>query len=293
MRSEEEMMDLILGIARADERIRAVILNGSRVNPKAKKDIFQDYDVIYVVTEMAPFKRNLEWIQQFGEMMILQLPDDMSDPPPGDGSSYAYLMQFADGNRIDLTLLPIANLNLFLNDSLSVTLLDKDGTVPPFLPPSEYGYLPIPPSQKAFDDCCNEFWWVSPYVAKGLWRRELIYARQMMEIVREQLMKMLHWYIGVQTAFKVNPGKFGKHYEKNLAPELWAALLRTYAPGDYEATWEALLAMGDLFRTVAVEVGQHFGYAYPEGDEARVNAHLRHVRALPKDAEAMYYPKRD
>lgn len=35
MRSEQEMLDLILDTARQDERIRAVILNGSRANPNA------------------------------------------------------------------------------------------------------------------------------------------------------------------------------------------------------------------------------------------------------------------
>ena len=67
MRSEQEMMDLILGTAQEDERIRAVILNGSRTNPNVRRDIFQDYDVVYVVTEMGPFVHNLEWIRCFGE----------------------------------------------------------------------------------------------------------------------------------------------------------------------------------------------------------------------------------
>ena len=33
MRTEQEMMKLILGIANADERIRGVMLAGSRANP--------------------------------------------------------------------------------------------------------------------------------------------------------------------------------------------------------------------------------------------------------------------
>ena len=51
MRSEDEMMKLILQVAEDDERVRAVYLNGSRTNPNAPKDCFQDYDVVYVVTE--------------------------------------------------------------------------------------------------------------------------------------------------------------------------------------------------------------------------------------------------
>ena len=35
MRSEEEMLTLIIETAREDERIRAVIMNGSRAKPNA------------------------------------------------------------------------------------------------------------------------------------------------------------------------------------------------------------------------------------------------------------------
>ena len=61
MRSEEEMMHLILQVAKDDERVRAVYLNGSRTNHNAPKDRFQDYDVVYVVTDTKPYyEKHLE-----------------------------------------------------------------------------------------------------------------------------------------------------------------------------------------------------------------------------------------
>jgi aminoglycoside 6-adenylyltransferase len=171
---------------------------------------------------------------------------------------------------------------------LSVLLLDKDGVIGPLPPPSERSYLPQPPTAKAFADCCNEFWWVSPYVAKGLWRRELPYARAMLEVyVREQLTKMLRWQIGIQTQFAINPGKEGKYFERYLAPEQWQMLLRTCSDGDYGHTWDALEAMGALFRQAALFVAARSGFEYPAGDDERVSAFLRRIRALPPDAKGM------
>ena len=289
MRSEREMLDLILDTARSDDRIRAVILNGSRANPNAPRDFFQDFDVVYIVTDLEPFRHNLEWIQRFGELMILQLPDEMQDPPPADEEGFAYLMQFSDGNRIDLGIYPIAELAERTKDSLSVLLLDKDGLIPPLPPANEGDYLPKPPTAKQFFDCCNEFWWCCPYAAKGLWRREIPYAKQFADsYVREQLTKMLKWYIGVKTQFARNPGKEGKYFQQYLEPELWDLFLRTYSDADYDHTWDALFAMGDLFRIVAVRVAGHFGYEYPHDDDRRVSAHLRHVRGLPRTAGEMY-----
>lgn len=289
MRSEQEMIALILDTARSDERIRAVIMNGSRANPNAPRDPFQDFDVVYVVTEVTAFKNNLEWIKRFGELMILQMPEDMQNPPPRSDAGFGYLMQFADGNRIDLGIYPLAGLGQIKRDSLSVLLLDKDGIIEPFAPPSERDYLPRPPTAKAFSDCCNEFWWVCPYVAKGLWRQEIIYAKCMLDqVVREQLLKMLAWHIGVKTGFSRNPGKFGKYFQQYLEPELWDMLQHTYADAGYEGNWDALFAMCRLFRRVALALAPLFGCDYPHDDDRRVSAHLEHVRALPRNAKEIY-----
>ncbi|MFN4896642.1 MAG: aminoglycoside 6-adenylyltransferase [Pseudomonadota bacterium] len=34
-----------------------------------------------------------------------------------------------------------------------------------------------------FFGCCNEFWWVTRYFAKELWRRDLGYARHMLDTI--------------------------------------------------------------------------------------------------------------
>lgn len=289
MRSEQEMFDLILAVARGDARVRAVLMNGSRANPNAPRDFFQDFDIVYIVTDVDSYKRTPDWIRCFGELMILQLPDDMGDPQPNDWGGYGYLMQFMDGNRIDLGLFPLANVSKMEEDSQSILLLDKDRLFPHVPPTSDKDYLPKPPTAKQYFDCCNEFWWVSPYVAKGLWRRELPYAKQFGEIyVREQLIKMLEWAVGVQTGFVISPGKLGKYFEKQLPESWWMLLLATYSDGSYEHTWDALFKMTELFRLAAREVAQHFGYDYLQGEDERVSAHMRYVRNLPGDAKKMY-----
>jgi aminoglycoside 6-adenylyltransferase len=289
MRSETKMLDLILQTAQQDERIRVVMLNGSRANPEAASDPFQDFDIVYIVTDMAPYINNPAWIARFGEMMVMQMPDAMQDPPPSEDDGFAYLMQFPDGNRIDLGIYPLEKLSEHLSDSQSILLLDKDGIVPPFPTPSNLGYLPKPPSAKLFEDCCNEFWWVSPYVAKGLWRKQITYAKHMMEdVLRAQVMKILTWQIGVKTNFQQSPGKMGKYFQRHLDTPTWELLMQTYADADPDHTWDALFKMCELFRLVAVQIAEVYQFTYPHGDDERVSAHLRHVRALPSSAREIY-----
>ena len=44
MRSENEMYNLVLEIAKNNVRIKVVYMNGSRINENVPKDMFQDYD---------------------------------------------------------------------------------------------------------------------------------------------------------------------------------------------------------------------------------------------------------
>ena len=289
MRTEKEMLDLILNVARNDEGIRAVVMNGSRVNPHAKKDPFQDFDIIYFVKDVEPYKRNQAFISQFGEMMILQTPEDMVDPPAENDGHYAYLMQFLDGNRIDLSFYSLERISTCITDSLTVVLLDKDHLIPELPAPSDRDYLPQKPTAKQFEDCCNEFWWVSTYVAKGLWRDELTYSKQMLDVyVREQLLKMLVWYFGVQTDFQKSPGKVGKYFKECLEPDAWIQLQNTYADAQPEHMWDSLFVMGSLFRQTAQDVAKQFGFHYPEQDDKNVTDFLHHVRKLPRDARTIY-----
>ena len=60
------LFDRVLSLTRADARIRAVILNGSRANPAAKPDRYQDWDLVVLVTEIAPFIRERSWLDALG-----------------------------------------------------------------------------------------------------------------------------------------------------------------------------------------------------------------------------------
>ena len=103
MRSEKEMYDLILGYANADENIRAVILNGSRANPNRKPDPFNDFDIVYLVRNLTPCKEKA-YYKDFGEILVYERTDESELFKEHFPEFVCYLMQFADGNRIDLTV---------------------------------------------------------------------------------------------------------------------------------------------------------------------------------------------
>jgi aminoglycoside 6-adenylyltransferase len=66
MRSEKEMFDLIVGVAKKDERIRAVYMNGSRTNPNAPKDkdVAEFFKYIYAVNDDENMTKYLKHVRE-------------------------------------------------------------------------------------------------------------------------------------------------------------------------------------------------------------------------------------
>lgn len=287
-RSEAEMMHLLVQTARQDERIRAVAMNGSRVNERAPRDEFQDYDVVYAVTEIDSFLREPDWIDVFGERLIMQTLENMTLFPSEPSGRFPYLMLFGDGNRIDLTLVPLADFHTYLKeDSLTKVLLYKDEIAPDIPAPSDRDYWVQKPSVSLFLDCCNEFWWITTYVAKGLAREEILYAQDCLTAyARPMLMKMLEWQVGVRTSFSVSIGKSGKYIHNHLTESEWEWLLSTYAKAEDGDTWRALFAMCGLFRQTALETAGHFGWIYPMEEDRRVTGYLEQVRSRFSSGQA-------
>ncbi|MFB7156377.1 aminoglycoside 6-adenylyltransferase [Lysinibacillus sp. NPDC056232] len=275
MRSEKEMMELILRVAEKDERVRAVAMNGSRTNSNVPKDTFRDYDIVYLVSDLQSFLINPNWVNVFGKRIIMQTPEDMAMFPPELGGRFTYLMLFEDGNRIDLMLIPSEEKDIYCSeDRLTVILLDKDGNMPKLSEPTDKDYWVKKPSAEFFADCCNEFWWVSTYVAKGLWRQEILYAYDHLNSVREMLLIMLDWKVGIETNFSLSVGKNSKYLKSYLDNEIWERLMKTYPNGDYEQVWNSLFETIDLFEQVAIEVASILEYQYPFEDANKVKQYL-------------------
>lgn len=293
MRSEQEMMALILGVAEEDERIRAVYMNGSRTNTNAPRDIFQDYDIVYVVTETESFLANENWIAQFGELLMMQESDKM-DSMLGKESdvsrTYAYLMLFNDGNRIDLRMQTIeAMREEFGQDKLTVVLMDKDKCLPEIPESTDEDFHVKRPTEALYLSSCNEFWWCLQNVAKGLWRDEIPYAKRMFdEVVRKPLDMMVSWLIGIRWDFNLSVGKMGKYFKRFLPENEWEMYERTYSGSDISQFWDSIFVACKLFRILAMEVAEHFSWNYPIVDDEKMTAYLKQVRNLPPNAKEIF-----
>lgn len=278
MRTQQKFMGTIHDFAKLHEKIRVVTIEGSRTNVNVPKDEFQDFDITFFVTDMNSFLSNDEWLACFGKILILQKPENMV-LFPSEEEGFSYLMMFDDYLKMDLTLLPLEEWNEYLlREPLAEILLDKDGIVKVNVVPSDESFHVKKPTEREFDDCCNEFWFVTTYVVKGLCRKEILFANHHMDqILRRELLRMISWKVGIETNFSLSVGKHYKYLDQYVSKELWDKLLSTYVIDSYENVWKSLLTCNELFRRVSREVAEKLKFFYPDYD--------RNVSGYVKDME--------
>lgn len=279
------MLDFILEIAKQNERIRAVYMNGSRANPNVETDEYQDYDVVFVVTDTEWFIANKAWINAFGEIAIVQEPDknDVAFGSERDFTkSYTWLILLKNNKRIDLCIETMESmLECYGEDKLTVPLFDKDGILRSLPPPSDIDYYIMKPNESQFLSCCNNFWWCLNNVGKGIKRDQLPYVMWMYNVVvRDELNKMIDWYIGSINDFNVNVGMAGKYYKKYLPENLYEMLTDTYSDSDYENVWFAIETACDLFHIIAVVVAEYFSYGYIQSEEDAIRNYFNYIKNI-------------
>jgi aminoglycoside 6-adenylyltransferase len=265
--------------------VRAMLLTSSRANPHALVDLFSDYDVILVVTDIRPFFEDRAWLGAFGQVLVVYR-DPIYVEYGCEG--FAYITQYEDGLKIDFTLWPFEMLRHIVSEPLLpefldmgyAVLLDKDALTDGLQPPGYRAYIPTPPSEAAYQNVVELFFHEATYVAKHLWRRELMPAKYNLDQAMKQvnLRQMLEWRMEIDHGWALKPGAYGRGLKARLRPELWSELESTYVGAGMEENWDALFKTIDLFRRVGLEVAEGLGYEYPRELDRRMMVYLRHVK---------------
>lgn len=253
MRAETEILDLILQTAKTLQ-VKAVTMSGSRNCPNVPKDEFQDYDVVYIVDDLDNLTSDLSWLTYFGKRIIEQ--------EVRLGHSHLFLMLFEDGNRIDLTLCPKEHIQEWVDSEAGFTVLeDPEHLFEPYSPNLER-YWTSPATETDFKNSCNEFWWVSSYVVKGICRKQVIYATDhLYGICQQELLKILAWQVASEKG-AVDIGKNYKYLFHYFPAEKENELSNLLDFSNIEKLTQSLFATMELFHQEAQSLAQKMGFDY-------------------------------
>jgi aminoglycoside 6-adenylyltransferase len=289
MPREAAVLETLVAWGNARPSIRAMLLTSSLARPGGPVDLLSDYDVILAVTDPERFRRDEDWLSDYGRPLVRW----------GDESALYGLTTlfrgviYEDYVKIDYTVWPDALLERIavqtalpeeLDEGYRV-LLDKDGRTSGWKAPSHRAFIPARPTEAEYQALVEEFWWSATYVAKSLWREELVFARWILdqELRLGVMRRMLEWRMEIDHDWNVRPGVSGRGMKRRLPAGIWSELTSTYVGPELEENWGALFRVTALFRRVATEVGTALGYVYPQPLDDRVSVYLNAVRALPPD----------
>lgn len=165
-------------------------------------------------------------------------------------------------------------------------LLDKDGMTAAWPEPAGMPWIVEHLKPREFDDLVQEFWFVSTYVAKHLWRNEPLAAKVICDHELKYFLKyfvvrrMLDWRVGLANDWSTGSGFFERGLQRRLDAATWDAFMATYVGIERNAHRAALFTTIELFRTIAIELAEQLGFAYPHATDERISGYLRAIRNI-------------
>jgi aminoglycoside 6-adenylyltransferase len=288
---EDRIIRQLMDWAERQEPVRAMLLTSTRTIPRVRVDLFSDYDVVLVVTDIHPFFADRVWLEDFGRVLVVYR-DPIRDVYGIE--KFAYITQYEDGLKIDFTLWPVEMVPRIaaepqLPDDLDVgytILMDKDDLTNGLQPPTYTAHIPSPPTRAEYETQIEVFFHEATYTAKHLWRDDLMAAKYNLDCAMKmnKLRQMLEWRMEIDHGWSIKPGAYGRGLKQHLTPETVLELESTYVGAGEQENWDALFNTIALYRRVAIEVGQILGYSYPHELDRRAMAYLRKVQNLDRGA---------
>ncbi len=149
--------------------------------------------------------------------------------------------------------------------------------------PTPKRYWTAPASATDFDKSCNEFWWVSAYVVKGICRKQVIYATDhLYGICQQELLKLLAWQVASDRG-TVDIGKNYKYLFQYLPTEKEKEFSALLDFSSIDKIPQTLFATMQLFHQESQSLAQKMGFDYDKEVAEKMIEYAK--ERLPKHLE--------
>lgn len=123
------------------------------------------------------------------------------------------------------------------------------------------------PREFEFDECGKNFFSLALDVSFNLLSRDMISAGFKMQAMRDELFKLLNWYIIDKFNQGMDAGESGKNFIHTLEADLKEELILTFRSNDIMDFYSSIFASCQLFRKVGMKLAEKFEFSYPKKDD--------------------------
>jgi aminoglycoside 6-adenylyltransferase len=271
----EKLIESFVVWAEKETAISSAVVIGSRARTDHPADQWADLDVIVVTHDPGRLLMQTDWLETIGKPVLTFIEGTSN----GDEKERRVL--FDNGLDADFSIIPFDKIEMMLKPEFFGqvagelgnvfgrgirVLLDKEGQVdrlgelvnryqpPPHKPPREENFLQV----------VQDFWYHTVWTARHLRRGELWWGGSGLNgRLRELLFVMLEWQAHAVQGSDHDTWFRGRFLEEWADPRAVHELRGVFSHYDEEDTWQSLLAMMNLFRWLAVETAERWGFAYP------------------------------
>jgi aminoglycoside 6-adenylyltransferase len=286
--SYEDLLERILGWARKEDLVRALVVLGSRARVTNPADQWSDLDLLMAVKDTTPFLHKSEWLGSIA-------PYELTFVEPTTVAGQRERRVLFDGMfEVDFAVFPVDALVLlvgslgdgpppdFLFDVFGRgyrVVLDKDGLEEKFRPALSglEGSRPVrpPPSGEEYMEVVNDFLYHAVWTAKHIMRGELFWAKRSLDChMTPLLLRMLEWHAKAMHSQDYDTWFSGRFLERWADPGAIAELRESSSRYEGTELRSGLRAMFALFQRLAVETSERTGLPYPRSASQRIGEWL-------------------
>ena len=271
------MLESVIGWARAQEPIRALVVTGSLARDDGTVDAFSDLDLQVIADDCDAFIRDDGWLDDIGEVWI-RFPLNQTVP--------YRLVWFKGGVKVDFQFIKTSAIReMIKSGDLSDeymrgyhVALDKDGRYEKLPASPRIIIQGASPSVEEVDAVVNEFFFEALHVAQYIRRREFWVVKFRDWTMKCDLLQMLEWQARATQKPPVDTFTLGKGIRR-WSPH-YAKLPALFSDWDVKALWEGLLGQIALFEQLQRELRAALDQAHDETEYAEITAYIRALREL-------------
>jgi aminoglycoside 6-adenylyltransferase len=258
--------------AQVEPNIRAAVVIGSRARTDHPADEWADLDIIVFATDVERTIATADWVEHIGAPWLTFV-----ERTPDGGWERRVL--FDGGLDVDFALAPAQALEQMAAGAISPdvadivrrgvrVLFDKDGLLARLGTVNLQAPLYQPPAETEFLNLVHDFWYHTVWTVKHLRRGEVWWAKSCCDMyLKERLRRMLEWHARAVNGPEHDTWMRGRFLEEWADPRAVAQLPEVFAHYDRQDIARALQETMGLFRWLAVETAQRWGYSYPTAGE--------------------------
>jgi aminoglycoside 6-adenylyltransferase len=255
--------------------LRAALIIGSQSRVDHPADEWADLDVVLISNNPQRYIVSADWLENISLPWLTFL----ESTPDGGWERRAL---FDPGLDIDFAIIPAQYINSLVDSPIPPMwvdifqrgvriLLDKDGMLSKIInTPLPDHIKNKPPTESEYLNVINDFWYHTIWTAKHLRRGELWWAKSGCDDrLKSLLRQVLEWHAQAINGSEYDTWMRGRFLEEWADARAIKEMPMIFAHYDLRDIARATLKSMDLFRWLATEVAQSWGFAYPtQGDRS-------------------------